>query len=130
MNDGLDVFRSMLSGASNRRENLRPNIDSANTPSPGMGGGGGQDAPPFGGGGGGGGMDAWQTSVEKRLDSLDRRAATIEADVGKIKTDVATLIANVSHLPSKGFVVTATLTGLTVLSLLTALITNMDKLLN
>ena len=59
------------------------------------------------GGGGGGtydGMDPWQTSVEKRLDSLDGRLGRIESDVATARIDVATLVERMSHLPSKGFV--------------------------
>ena len=127
MPDGLEVFRQMLGGSSNRVEKMRPKSDFANTVSTGMGGGGGQDTnPPFGGGGGG--MDPWQTSVEKRLDSLDRRVTSIEEGVSEIKTNLATLTTNVSHLPGKGFIVATTVTALTVLTLLIALVTNIDKL--
>ena len=72
-----------------------------------------------------GGMDAWQQSVEKRLDSLDGRAQRLEVDVGAIKVDVAVLNERVSHLPTKGWMVGALTTGLIVI---TGLIAFMDKI--
>lgn len=74
-------------------------------------------------------MDPWQTSVEKRLDSLDRRLSSIEADAGSIKVDVATVKTNVSHLPSKGFIVTTVILGLTALSLIVGTVANLDRIL-
>jgi hypothetical protein len=63
-----------------------------------------QDLKGSGGGGTFDGMDPWQTSVEKRLDSLDGRLGRVEGDLGQLKIDVATLVERVAHLPSKGFV--------------------------
>ena len=74
-------------------------------------------------------MDPWQQSVEKRLDSLDRRLTMIETDVGAIRVDLATVKTNVSHLPGKGFIVTAVILALTAVSLVTGTIANFDKLI-
>lgn len=70
---------------------------------------------------GGDGMDAWQTSVEKRLDSLDGRVGRMDDRLGKVEVSLATLVERVAHLPGKGFVVTSAvstvmaITGLLVL---------------
>jgi hypothetical protein len=73
-------------------------------------------------------MGPWEQSVEKRLDSLDRRLSTIEADVSAIRVDLATVKTNVSHLPGKGFIVTTVILALTVVSLVTSAIVNLDKI--
>ncbi|WP_375249515.1 hypothetical protein [Sphingomonas sp.] len=52
-----------------------------------------------------GGMDPWQTSVEKRLDSLDGRVQRLEADVSTIKVDMGVVKERVSHLPTKEYLV-------------------------
>lgn len=46
-------------------------------------------------------MDQWQTSVSKRLDSLDGRAQLLEIDVSAIRSELAVLRENVRHLPTK-----------------------------
>ena len=81
-----------------------------------------------GGGGTSGGMDAWQTSVEKRLDSLDRRAGALEVGVSDLRERAGRIETKVDHLPGKGFVVTVVLTALTMLSLLVAIITNLGRI--
>lgn len=89
------------------------------------GGGGGSGS---GGPAGGDGMDGWQNSVEKRLDSLDRRLTTIESSVGDIRVDVATIKTDVAHLPSKSFIVTSVMGGLTAISIIVGIAANWDRL--
>jgi hypothetical protein len=69
-----------------------------------------------GGGGDSTGMDPWQQTVETRLGELRADVRGIGADVGLIKMAVATLTERVAHLPTKGFIVTATLTTLAVVA--------------
>ena len=117
MTDPLEQFRALLpSRGSNRVENLRRGHNNGNNAIADMGGGGGGQHidPPSGGGGGG--VDPWQASVEKRLDSLDRRLTSVETGVGELKVGLATLVANVSHLPSKGFIITTLATSATLLA--------------
>ena len=54
-------------------------------------------------------MDPWETSVENRLGSLDTRLGRIEERIGGVETTTATLTERVSHLPTKGWGVTALL---------------------
>jgi hypothetical protein len=70
-------------------------------------------------------MDPWQASVEKRLDSLDRRAEAVSADVAQVKVALATLGERVSHLPSKSYIDTR-LAGM--LALIAAIILFADKI--
>jgi hypothetical protein len=74
-------------------------------------------------------MDPWQASVEKRLDSLDRRLTSIENDVSSVKVDVGAIKVEISHLPSKGFIVSTTIAALTLLSLIVAVLANLDRIL-
>ena len=74
------------------------------------------------GGGTSGGMDPWQTSVEKRLDSLDGRMARVETNIGLMKVDLATLTERVAHLPGKGFVVTSAVGAITAVTTLLILL--------
>jgi hypothetical protein len=71
-----------------------------------------------GGGGTSGGMDGWQTSVEARLGEIRTDTRSLLGEVNAIKVNLATLTERVAHLPSKGFVVTAVLTSLTVIAAL------------
>lgn len=75
---------------------------------------------PFGGGDGGDGMDAWQTSVEKRLDSLDRHASSIETGVGDMRERLVRVETKVEHLPSKGYIDARLLVMLAVIAALIA----------
>lgn len=65
-------------------------------------------------------MGPWETSVENRLDSLDRRLGSIGGDVGQIKTDTAVLRSDMRHLPTKGYIITAVVTLLALFAALTA----------
>lgn len=63
------------------------------------------------GGGTSGGMESRIARLESdmghvkdTLKSLDTRSEGVRKDVGEIKTDLATLKANVGHLPGKGFI--------------------------
>ena len=114
MTDRLSIFREMLGGSTNRVEKPPVKGDSGNVIGR-FGGGGGQN---FGPSFGGGGMDPWQVGVEKRLDSLDRRASNIEADVGTVKVDLATLKVTVDHLPRKEFILKTVLGSAAVLAAL------------
>jgi hypothetical protein len=69
-----------------------------------------------GGGGDSTGMDPWQQTVETRLGELRTDLRGIGTDLGKVKTDVATLTERVGNLPTKGFIVTATLTTLAIIA--------------
>lgn len=46
-------------------------------------------------------MDAWQTSVEKRLGGLEDRLGRIEPDMAAVKTGVAVINTNLGHMPTK-----------------------------
>jgi hypothetical protein len=112
--DPIQVFRNMLPDGSNHVDGLETS-DASNTASTSLGGAGGGNyvgPPPGGGGGGGGGnMDAWQTSVESRLNSLDSRLTSIESGIGDLKAKLATVETDVKHLPSKGFIVSVVTGG-------------------
>ena len=92
--------------------------------------GGGQSAAYYvsGDGSGGGGMDAWQTSVENRLGTLDNRLGRIEDRTNTISSDLAGLRAKVDTLPSKGFIVGIVLSSLTVIAAVVAFIDNIHKI--
>ena len=74
---------------------------------------------------GGDGMDPWQASVEKRLDSLDSRMGRVETGLSDVKVNVATLAERITHLPSRGFVVTSAVGTVTAL---TAIIIFLQKI--
>lgn len=46
-------------------------------------------------------MEDWVSRLERNVDQLAK-------DVGEIKVDFATIKENLRHLPTKGFIVTAT----------------------
>ena len=56
-------------------------------------------------------MDPWQSSVETRLGSLERRLERIDERLGAVETSVATLVERVGNLPGKGFIVTTVIAG-------------------
>ena len=81
----------------------------------------GDDSLKHGGGGGtSGGMEARLAKLEAHMEHVLADVSALKADVGKLKTDMATLVERVSHLPTKGFIVSATLTTLAMLTALTA----------
>lgn len=81
-----------------------------------------------------GGPGGTSGGMEPRVAKLEAAAEHIQKDIGDIKSDVrdfrnaittlngstATLTERVAHLPSKGFVVTAAVTALTVTAALIA----------
>lgn len=71
-------------------------------------------------GGTSGGMDGWQTSVESRLGSIQTDVRDLRAGVGSLNTTAATLTERVAHLPSKSFIIKASLTSLAVIAALVA----------
>jgi hypothetical protein len=70
-------------------------------------------------------MDPWQSSVETRLGTLERRLERVDDRLGKVETLLATLTERVSHLPTSAKLYTAA--GAIVVSL-TAAITFGQKL--
>lgn len=68
-------------------------------------------SPQLGGGGNSGGMDGRMDRLEGRMDKIDDRLRGAEQQL-------ATLNERVAHLPSKGFIVNALITGLTVMAAL------------
>lgn len=90
-------------------------------PSSGRVGDGQPPGPPLQPPDGGGGDDlearvrVLETHVEyikSGISKLDTSAASARSDLSSIQVGIATLTANVSHLPSKGFIVTATSTAI------------------
>jgi len=77
------------------------------------------------GGGTSGGMESRVAKLEAHVEALRTDGAAVKKDVGDIKVGVATLTERVTHLPGKGFVVTATTTSI---GLLTAIILFGDKI--
>lgn len=77
--------------------------------------------PPLKGGGG----DGTSGGMEDRVARLERTYDAMAKDVVDIRVDLATLKANVQHLPSKGFVVTSATTSI---GFLTAVIIFGDKI--
>ena len=80
---------------------------------------------------GGNGADG----MEPRIAKLEAFVETIRSDLGEIKPDIknvrermATLEANVNHLPSKGFIVRVILTGVAVISAFIAFQAQIQKL--
>ena len=69
-------------------------------------------APSLSGGGGDGtseGMEARVAVLETHVEIMRRDVADLKVGVGEVKVQLATLTERVAHLPSKGFVVTATM---------------------
>lgn len=84
-------------------------------------GGKGPPGPPLNPPGGGGtydGMDGWQTSVENRLSQIAVDLRGVNTQVGTLNTSSATMLERVSHLPTKSFIVTTVIAGLTLVGLL------------
>lgn len=84
------------------------------------------------GGGGGGGSDdgalkIWRDSVEKRLESLDRRHSTIEKEVGEIKVSIGKIETEIKHLPGKGFIATAVTTALVIFGAISLFSENLSQ---
>lgn len=77
------------------------------------------------GGGTSGGMESRVAKLEAHVEILRSDMAAVKKDVSDIRVGVATLTERVAHLPSKGFVVTATTTTI---GLLTAIILLGDKI--
>lgn len=65
-----------------------------------------------GGGAGGGGMEQRIGKLESSVDKLDDRFHDLSDKLAGVRVDVATLAERVKHLPSKGFIVTTTVTTL------------------
>jgi hypothetical protein len=86
------------------------------------------NGPPLHSGGGGGtfnGMEARVAVLENNVEYIKRDIGELKADMSGIRRDVESLkvgqgilTERVSHLPSKGFIVTATLSSLAVISAL------------
>lgn len=96
------------------------------------------DLPPIAGGGGSDGtsdeMEVRVAKLESDVGHIQKDIAEIKSDVrelrtgiGKLNTDLATLTAHVSHLPTKGFIVTAVVTSLAVLGALIIFQGNLQK---
>ena len=75
--------------------------------------------PPAGARGTFGGMDPWQQTVETRLGDLRTDLRAVAADVSSLKIDMAMVKERISHLPTKGFIVSALLSNLAVIAALT-----------
>ena len=50
--------------------------------------------------------------IKEDVSDLKRSAAALMADVSTLKVELAKLVVRVDHLPSKGFIVGSTLTGI------------------
>ncbi len=68
------------------------------------------------GGGTSGGMEGRVAKLEAHVDTLRSDVAAIKKDVSDIRVSFATLSERVSHLPGKGFVITATTTTVALLT--------------
>lgn len=73
------------------------------------------------GGGGGGTSDGMEPRVKRLEDNFDKMGR----DVADLRVQMAPLTERVAHLPSKGFIVTTTVTGLSVIA---AIVLFADKL--
>ena len=77
------------------------------------------------GGGTSGGMDGRIAKLEAHVEILRADVGTIKKDVGDIRVGLATLTERVAHLPGKGFIITASSTGI---GLLIAVVVLADKI--
>lgn len=77
------------------------------------------------GGGTSGGMESRVAKLEAHVEILRNDVTSIKKDVGDIRVAMATLTERVSHLATKGFIVTATTTTI---GLLTGIILFSDKI--
>ncbi len=78
-----------------------------------------------GGDGTSGGMEARVTRLETSLEFIKRDVGELRSDVSGLKVDFARLDERVKNLPSKGFIVSA---SITIIGLLTAALVFADKL--
>lgn len=77
---------------------------------------------PLKGGGGGSTMDPMEPRVatlETLMKVTREDLAAIKQDVGSLKTDMAVLKEKVSQLPGKGFIVTVSLSALSIVAAIT-----------
>lgn len=81
--------------------------------------------PPSGGGGTSGGMEARIAKLEADMEYVRRDVGDLRGDMRDVRDRLGRLEERVGHLPSKGFVVTATTASL---ALLTALVVFQGKL--
>jgi len=79
--------------------------------------------PPDRSDGNGGGMEQRVTKLEDKLDKVSER-------LGEVRERLVAVETKIDHLPGKGFVVTVTIAALTMLSLITAIIANLDRLVH
>ena len=77
--------------------------------------------PPSGSDGNGDGMEQRVTKLEEKLDKVTE-------SLGEVRERLVAVETKIDHLPGKGFVVTVTIAALTMLSLITAIIANLDRL--
>ncbi|MEO6716463.1 MAG: hypothetical protein ABIM50_04345 [Novosphingobium sp.] len=77
------------------------------------------------GGGNSGGMDGRVAKLEAHVEILRSDVGAIKKDVGDIRVGLATLTERVAHLPGKGFIITATSSGI---GLLIAVVVFADKI--
>lgn len=89
-----------------------------------------------GGGGTSGGMEARVAKLEASVDHIQKDIAEIKSDVREFRTSIgalnstsATLTERVSHLPTKGFIVTCLVTSLGVVAALIVFQTSIQALL-
>lgn len=76
---------------------------------------------------GGGGNDGSGSGVDARLTRLENQTDKIGENLGSAATDIATIKENLRHLPSKGFIVSASIGAMT---FLTTVLVFLDKLQN
>lgn len=72
--------------------------------------------PPAGGGGTSDDMEGRVAKLEAHMEVVRADMGAVKKDVGDIRVNVATLMERIAHLPSKGFVVTATSTTIALLA--------------
>jgi len=68
----------------------------------------------FGDASGGGGSGP----VDDRLNRLEGRVDKVSDELSEVKVNLATLTERIAHLPSKGFIVTTTMTSLALIAAL------------